>query len=402
MPTNLSAKGVDRTLSPKKAIAILTKLLTEAEEIEREPFASPRRDQWTTTAQGALERAFENNSSILRSFGAAQGLSFTRGSSQEILRKQINQTLATEVSVLRSAIAQLSWGLEDDEKLAASAEPGAQDAGVLVLISHSGKDANFAEAVTSLLRSGVGLLADQIRCSSVNGYRLPVGVHTEDQLRDEVNAANVVVGLITPNSQSSHFVMFELGARWGRKLFIAPLLAGVAPDELQAPLNLLNALSADSESQLIQFVENIAKRLNKAPQSVAAYLSEIATVQNLAKLTPKTGALQSPPTDEPRAAALKQENSSLAIENAQRRERLRFKRTLKRINGHTYIDGDDAEMCSRCAAVEYLAVPLQDMNLDGSGRKATCPHCRMPRGNGPPIPRKRSEGIAQRIAEDSQ
>src|ERR1035437_3102141 len=72
----------------------------------------------------------------------------------------------------------------------------------------------------------------------------------------------------------------------------------------------------------------------------------------------------------------------------QQREKLRIKGATRRINNHVYIDGDDAEMCSHCLAVESLPVPLQDMNLNRTGRKATCPHCKMSRGNGPPISRQ--------------
>ncbi len=78
----------------------------------------------------------------------------------------------------------------------------------LVFISHSSKDEVLALALVELLRSGLGLLANQIRCSSVDGYRLPVGVNSERRLREEVNAAKVAIGLITPSSLSSYFVMF--------------------------------------------------------------------------------------------------------------------------------------------------------------------------------------------------
>jgi hypothetical protein len=106
---------------------------------------------------------------------------------------------------------------------------------LLVFISHSSQDQTLAEALIELLKSATGLVANQIRCSSVDGYRLPAGVNTEDRLREEVNATKVVVGLITPHSLLSHFVMFELGARWGGRLYLAPILAGVQPGELKAP-----------------------------------------------------------------------------------------------------------------------------------------------------------------------
>jgi hypothetical protein len=85
---------------------------------------------------------------------------------------------------------------------------------ILVLISHSSRDVDLASALIELLRAGLGLVATQIRCSSVDGYRLPAGVDTDAQLRKEIANAGVLVGLLTPSSLSSTYVLFELGARW--------------------------------------------------------------------------------------------------------------------------------------------------------------------------------------------
>lgn len=159
---------------------------------------------------------------------------------------------------------------------------------LLVLISHSSKDAELATALIELLRAGIGLLADQIRCSSVDGYRLPVGVNTEKRLREEVNAAPVVVGLITPNSLSSHYVMFELGARWGANLFVAPLLAGVEASKLSGPLSLLNALSANNDAQLHQLVANIGGQLGLRVQSAASYVRHVSALKGLSDAIPDT------------------------------------------------------------------------------------------------------------------
>ena len=92
--------------------------------------------------------------------------------------------------------------------------------GLSIFISHSSKDADLALALIDLLKAGLAFTADQIRCSSVDGYRLPVGVNSEGKLREEVNAAKVVVGLVTRSSLSSYYVMFELGARWGADLIL--------------------------------------------------------------------------------------------------------------------------------------------------------------------------------------
>ena len=154
--------------------------------------------------------------------------------------------------------------------------------GLSIFISHSSKDADLALALIDLLKSALALTADRIRCSSVDGYRLPVGVNSEGKLREEVNAAKVVVGLITRSSLTSAYVMFELGARWGADLFLAPLLAGVKAGELSGPLSLLNALSANNEAQLHQLLQDIAKHLVLTVQPPASYLRNVAAVKALA------------------------------------------------------------------------------------------------------------------------
>jgi hypothetical protein len=160
--------------------------------------------------------------------------------------------------------------------------PPATHQGLSIFISHSSKDVDLALALIDLLKAGLGLTADRIRCSSVDGYRLPVGVNTESKLREEVNAAKVVVGLITRSSLSSAYVMFELGARWGANLFLAPLLAGVKGGELSGPLSLLNALSASNEAQLHQLLEDIANHLGLRVQPPASYIRNVAAVKGLA------------------------------------------------------------------------------------------------------------------------
>jgi hypothetical protein len=161
------------------------------------------------------------------------------------------------------------------------------DTGILVLISHSSKDTELASCLIELLRAGLGLRPDQIRCSSVDGYRLPAGVNTDAQLQVEVNIAKVVIGLMTPHSLASPYVLFELGARWGAKLPMVPLMAGVKSEELRGPLSGINALSATVEAQLHQLLANVSKSLDLPLQSAASYSRYISVVlQESQRITP--------------------------------------------------------------------------------------------------------------------
>lgn len=145
-----------------------------------------------------------------------------------------------------------------------------------VFISHTVKDATIAEQLIALLRMALNLRADQIRCTSVDGYRLSAGANTNDQLRQEVHEAKTLIGIITQESLQSAYVLFELGARWGANRHLVPLLAAsTSPTTLVGPLSVLNALSCDSNPQIYQLVADLAQELNIPNPNPQSYLRQI-------------------------------------------------------------------------------------------------------------------------------
>ncbi len=151
-----------------------------------------------------------------------------------------------------------------------------------VFISHSGRDATLAKSLVNLLQKSMRLSSDDIRCSSVDGYRLPGGVSTDERLRTEVHDAELIVGLITPDSIKSLYVTFELGARWGAKKPMIPILAsGATPAHLAGPLAGINALSCNNESQINQLVEEVASYLGIAHESASSIVDEVKEVAHV-------------------------------------------------------------------------------------------------------------------------
>jgi TIR domain len=150
---------------------------------------------------------------------------------------------------------------------------------IRVFISHSSQDSQLAELVVNLLRFALNLRADQIRCTSVDGYRLPAGADSDEQLRTEVLQATSFIGILSPLSMSSAYVLFELGARWGAKKHLAPLLApGMTAHALRGPITRLNALSCESSGQLHQLVQDVGTALALQPESPAVYQAKIDTI----------------------------------------------------------------------------------------------------------------------------
>src|SRR5690606_20324920 len=76
-----------------------------------------------------------------------------------------------------------------------------------IFISHSSQDADTAKLLIDLLKTSLNLSSSKIRCTSVNGYRLPAGTSTDETLKKEVHDSKVLIGLISPKSINSAYVL---------------------------------------------------------------------------------------------------------------------------------------------------------------------------------------------------
>jgi hypothetical protein len=160
-----------------------------------------------------------------------------------------------------------------------------------VLISHSSRDDDLAEALVSLLRSALNLPPDRIRCTSTPGTKLPVGANTDTQIKAEVGQSKVFVAILTPTSLQSAYVLFELGARWGKDLVLSALLArGATPEFLGGPMKGINVLKATEEADLHQFIENVADQLGMRSNSPASYLKDLKALVSAAQKPAAEGA----------------------------------------------------------------------------------------------------------------
>ncbi len=145
--------------------------------------------------------------------------------------------------------------------------PSSSSSNIMIFISHSSADATMAEALADLLRTALSIPPERIRCTSAIAYSLQFGIDTAETLRAEVSSADVVIGLITPSSTESHWVLFELGARWGQGKALFSVLAGGADyNLLPEPIRNLHALrvtdrAATDQAAVVKFVEELASQL---------------------------------------------------------------------------------------------------------------------------------------------
>jgi len=145
-----------------------------------------------------------------------------------------------------------------------------------IFVSHSSADKRIAEAFVNLLKAALPLSAKDIRCTSVDGYKLAAGTNSDEQLRQEVFEAQVFLALLSPTSIQSIYVMFELGARWGAKRYLAPVMvAGLTPSALKAPLSSIHAVTGTSEGDLHHLIGTLSERLDVDAENPAAYASAL-------------------------------------------------------------------------------------------------------------------------------
>jgi len=82
-----------------------------------------------------------------------------------------------------------------------------------VFISHATADKPLADAVQTLMETGVGLPHHEVFCASLEGLGIPEGTHDfKEFIRIQMLECDTVVALISENYYSSAFCMCELGA----------------------------------------------------------------------------------------------------------------------------------------------------------------------------------------------
>lgn len=135
---------------------------------------------------------------------------------------------------------------------------GAQVTAPRVFISHSSQDEKVAAALVELLGAALSLESADIRCTSVPGYKLPTGAHTSTQLREEINGAEVVMGIVTTYSIQSSYVLFELGASWGLGKPTFPLLArGAEFSIIPGPMRERHASMLNVRAEIQQVIDDL-------------------------------------------------------------------------------------------------------------------------------------------------
>ena len=155
-----------------------------------------------------------------------------------------------------------------------------------LFISHRHKDQEIVSALVDVLRSAFVIDKSDIRCTSVRPYRLPIGERTPDRLKRELKSAQAVIGILTPDTKESSYVLFELGGAWAQNILTCPMLArGGSMSDIPDPIRDINPLSLEDERDCQQFLDDLedATTLKRQPGVGSDVAERIQKLVNLAR-----------------------------------------------------------------------------------------------------------------------
>jgi hypothetical protein len=149
-----------------------------------------------------------------------------------------------------------------------------------IFISHRHKDRAIAEALIDLLESAFEVEPADIRCTSVPGYMLTPGELTSEELRSNLAGAELVMGLLSPDTTESNYVLAELGAAWGREVTTFPLLAdGATYKDVPSPLKERHCVSIEAQESCLALVDSVAAKttLKRKDGNILGKVAQAAT-----------------------------------------------------------------------------------------------------------------------------
>ena len=153
-----------------------------------------------------------------------------------------------------------------------------QGENIEVFITHSSTDELIVRHLVTLLCTALNFTKSSLRCTSIPGCKLPAGADTPTQLRKEIQDAKAYIGLITPASVESTYVLFELGARWAFEGYFAPVLGpGATFELLKGPFAHRHHLKSSERTDMQQLLEEIAVAVARPLQPAQAYEYELDT-----------------------------------------------------------------------------------------------------------------------------
>ena len=127
-----------------------------------------------------------------------------------------------------------------------------------IFISHSSKDVKVVEEFVDLLET-IGLDSNQIFCSSLSGYGIPLGENFIEKLKTELSlSGSMVIFMLSENFYKSPVCMCEMGATWIQsKEHIPVLIPPFKFEEIDGTLKLTQGFMINDSMKWNEFKDKI-------------------------------------------------------------------------------------------------------------------------------------------------
>lgn len=133
----------------------------------------------------------------------------------------------------------------------------------LIFISHSSSDKIIVEEfVDKILQIGLGISANDIFCTSIQGMKIKTGDDFVKAIKDKLLKSKVVILLLSNNYKSSEICLNEMGAAWILGKVIYPLIIEPLEYDEVGFLNITKQIEKlTSSADLDNFKETIEQEL---------------------------------------------------------------------------------------------------------------------------------------------
>ncbi len=188
-----------------------------AEDVEE---AIRKINKWQLTIKDILINGYGTSHRYVTTFEST----ITKKDSGFNFRKEFEHEMNEGLSVLESISESVALGLDGECKNLCAEKTGANPP--LVFISHAELDKEFANEIVTLFEF-IGVKGkDKLLCTSVDGYRIPVGRDIVEYLREVFNNYDLfVIILHTHNYYTRPVCLNEMGAAWALKTKCHSVLA---------------------------------------------------------------------------------------------------------------------------------------------------------------------------------
>jgi len=292
-------------MTKAEKIALLRKIIEEAQEVINADFAESVFRPWLHHATIVIEKLFPNDH--FRYIPEISNL-FTKiflHSNEKLSEYDIDclkQQMARCVELLDARIFEVKNFDSDNEKSPTSARETFRegDTGIIqervvkspkIFISHAHENAQYANALVELLTDiGIQKSDCSIFCSSVKGYGIPVGRNIYDFLRDQFMSFDLFVFfLLSDDYYRSSACLNEMGAAWVlRKEYRTILLPGFNYSQISGAIDPRSLSIKLDENTLTANLNNLKTQLEeffKIPSPVGMTIWEEDRRKFIEKIT---------------------------------------------------------------------------------------------------------------------